>query len=218
MSKILFLLLIYDASWFLLKTLFCRDQNPIRWFLYGIVNFVNENMRKKVEQKHARLINDSDAWLRKANALYSAAKDLWEIPLGGDDSEDPISKHQDVALLLMGYCLESALKGIFILKGNRGINKEKLSGDINTHDLTKLCELIGFDPGDEHEKLLVERLSQFTVWKGRYPAPKSSNNLRYIFTSDSLMKIFGGSTENFNRFDSIFRKLSEKIDNLKDNG
>ncbi len=95
----------------------------------------------------------------------------------------------EIHLLLTGYALENAIKGYLIysyLKTNSihagsDLNFIKLNvwGKGNIHDLMRLFKhsdiiLNGF------EVALLEKLSKYVSWKGRYHIPKSYEDIKQV--------------------------------------
>nr|WP_205193261.1 hypothetical protein [Burkholderia sp. Ax-1724] len=73
-----------------------------------------------------------------------------------------------VALMLVGYSLEVCLKAMVILGGGVGAYSET-ENKYQHHDLQKLAEFI--DGLDEKDMAILELLTHFVYWAGRYPDP-----------------------------------------------
>ncbi|WP_216908910.1 hypothetical protein [Synechococcus sp. CCY 0621] len=114
-------------------------------------------------------------WLSQANALSEAAKVLvqfeptWEsMPLSIRGMCD--CQYSAVALMLVGYSLETCLKAMHILRhgAEEFIAREK---DYFHHDLVELAEFL--PQVTDKERATLKALTHFTTWAGRYPDPGS---------------------------------------------
>jgi hypothetical protein len=95
----------------------------------------------------------------------------------------------EINLLLTGYALENAIKGYLIycyLKTNSipagsDLNFIKLNvwGKGNLHDLMRLFKHSDLILND-FEFALLEKLSKYVLWKGRYHIPKSYKDIKQV--------------------------------------
>lgn len=90
------------------------------------------------------------------------------------------SQYCAVALMLVGYSLEICLKGMLIIK--KGI--EAYTAEEKKHKHHQLQRLAEFIPDlSEKDKAILQVLSHFVSWAGRYPDPGSGreDNAEEIF-------------------------------------
>jgi hypothetical protein len=132
-------------------------------------------------------------WLTQAEALTQAAVML--IKNEPDFETMPIdmrgicdSQYCAVALMLVGYSLEVCLKAMTILRSGivTYMANEK---SFYHHKLVKLAEFI---PGlTTKEKAILQTLTHFTLWAGRYPDPGSGrvNDVEEVFSVAEEHKI-----------------------------
>jgi hypothetical protein len=84
--------------------------------------------------------------------------------------------------MLCGFAAENFCKTVVAYqlpedKRARVKNGGKLPADFKTHDLQRLCSIIGFSVPPEDDEL-VKRLEIAAVWLGRYPVPSAPADLR----------------------------------------
>jgi hypothetical protein len=114
-------------------------------------------------------------WLTHANALSTAARVLVDSKPSWDSMPTTVRGMCDcqycaVALMLVGYSLETCLKAMHILKHgiDAFLEREK---EYFHHDLVALAEFLP-DMNDK-DKAILQALTHFVVWAGRYPDPGS---------------------------------------------
>lgn len=114
-------------------------------------------------------------WLTQANALSTAAKTLIEAEPDWEAMPPMVrgmcdSQYCAVALMLVGYSLETCLKAMHIL--THGVDAVLArEGDYFHHRLVELAELV---PGmSDKDRAILKGLTHFVVWAGRYPDPGS---------------------------------------------
>lgn len=114
-------------------------------------------------------------WLAQANALSTAAKTLIEAEPEWESMPPMVrgmcdSQYCAVALMLVGYSLETCLKAMHIL--THGVDAVLLrESDYFHHRLVDLSELV---PGmSDKDRAILKGLTHFVVWAGRYPDPGS---------------------------------------------
>ena len=79
-------------------------------------------------------------------------------------------------MLLMAFALENAIKGVIVARGGLSVDdKGKLSwpkqcGLRTGHELVPLASAAGLE-NSESEQSLLERLSEYSVWAGKYSIP-----------------------------------------------
>ncbi|WP_405123514.1 hypothetical protein ACI514_08350 [Pseudomonas sp. M20] len=132
-------------------------------------------------------------WMTQAEALTQAAVML--IKNEPDFETMPIdmrgicdSQYCAVALMLVGYSLEVCLKAMTILRSGIVIYMANEKSFYH-HKLVKLAEFI---PGlTTKEKAILQTLTHFTLWAGRYPDPGSGrvNDVEEVFSVSEEHKI-----------------------------
>lgn len=74
-----------------------------------------------------------------------------------------------IYFLLMGYALENLVKAICMIVHPEYFTPNKLTG-IKTHNLRELCTRCSIDL-DKDELILLDKLSEYVEWMGKYPIP-----------------------------------------------
>lgn len=151
----------------------------------------------KSDDEYRRTLEDDLAWRIFGDISLGAASGLWRyVELGRIISRDELPKILDGTwprrktpisgslirwsipfMFLAGLGVECLLKAIRILqfqsagkplttKNNRG--RLALTKELKTHDLLSLAHAAGIVLGPE-EVTLLERLTDFVEWAGRYP-------------------------------------------------
>lgn len=119
-------------------------------------------------------------WYNKASQLHASAAVIWHFGVA-NNVPDSIKKELgfpsgfsfDVGCfpvfpLLCGLAIETLLKGIIVLSGDRVEFK---------HNLVGLAEDAKLEL-DEALKKNLRFLSEAVIWDSKYPVPKSENHLR----------------------------------------
>lgn len=133
-----------------------------------------------------RLLNEPHHWQSKARKLRHCADLLFKAFLAAralsdeEQSETEDSKIDDVATLLYGMAMENLLKAALL---KEGIAKIRTDGTVawcaegaTAHDLLGICRsLKSFKLNADQEKLM-ERLSAFVYWAGKYPTSLGIKN------------------------------------------
>lgn len=125
-------------------------------------------------------------WLTQAHALAEAARVVLQSEPGFESMPLPVrgmcdSQYCAVGLMLVGYSLEVCLKGMLILrKGVAAYLQDEKSH--RHHDLVELADFI--DWLNDKDKAILQALTHFTIWAGRYPDPGSRHleDAEEIFT------------------------------------
>lgn len=123
--------------------------------------------------------------LRASDKIYDAYSAAKRHEEEHDEDIHGLLKEQEVEdlldlqlypiyLLLIGYTVESLVKGIIFSKNpSLLISGEKLSEDhTKNHALVDRYQETGL-PMDRDTKAILSGLEQFIVWKGRYAIPKN---------------------------------------------
>jgi len=156
---------------------------------------------------HERMGNLWLAWIAWAYVLEDA-----EVYLGDQETH---RKHKSqvimpmllcVRAMLLGYAIECGLKALWIRKGNKIISNGKYRGvkGANDHNLTQLAQAAGFIP-TTNEADVLQRLSRFSQFAGRYPVAKTPNEMK----PEGLEKTDVGyfSKKDFRTAESILNKV-----------
>jgi hypothetical protein len=108
-----------------------------------------------------------------------------------DSAADEGLRYRGPFYLLAGLAIENFLKALIVLdKQKRGeplTDRDKLTLVDGKHDLVSLNGIAGVDVG-EIERAMLARLSQFVLWRGRYPVPKRSNLFSDVMTQTSDLR------------------------------
>jgi hypothetical protein len=146
---------------------------------------MDEGTRQEIRSElYRRLLLSSAGWIRKADDLLYAARQLepsvrsvWESRLagaarGGSCPAGVLGVH----LMLVAYAIENLLKAALVRRPSHDLRRQversaRLPRQLATHDLSRLAKSLRIDiTPDEHG--LLRRLARAATWSGRYPVPK----------------------------------------------
>jgi hypothetical protein len=125
-------------------------------------------------------------WLDYSDELFDAAEELYENPNKGFSLQTELTRNQIVktdsftrtCLLLLGFAMENAIKGLFICENPQFVDGEEgVNAKVFTHNLIKLGEGINGLKFTEHEKQILSRLTKVISFSGRYPIPHKDNEI-----------------------------------------
>lgn len=129
--------------------------------------------------------DNPEFWYQKSVSLYASAAIIWDarqrpvnneliadLELKGSFAIDEGCEHQ--YLMLMGQAYEVLLKAICI-------TCDKTAPE-NKHDLNVIAQMVGIELS-KREKKLLNLLSDFITWEGRYPTPKKPRQMEQHWTS-----------------------------------
>jgi len=112
-------------------------------------------------------------WLSHTQALGTAAITLIQNPPEFESLPEDMRgvahcQYHAVALMLVGYSLESCLKAMIVIR--MGVDAyEENERKHRHHDLSRLADFI---PNlTTRDKAVLDGLTHFTMWAGRYPDP-----------------------------------------------
>jgi hypothetical protein len=114
-----------------------------------------------------------------AQSLTPAWRSMFESSIGGKGIEHPPEiKMHSIMLMLASYAAENYLKARIVLLN--GWTPESI-GDglpkpLKSHNIVNLAALAHADLNEE-EIDLADRLSEYAIWAGRYPAPIAKKDL-----------------------------------------
>lgn len=122
-------------------------------------------------RREYKIASDFGAWSINAFGLKRAAEILWNE--GGEDAAVGVA-----AMMLTGYAVENAIKALLIFRKPELCTPERAPRwPGGGHDLARLFDEVGVVVSPE-ERRLLDRLSEFVVWRGRYTMPMSRDALR----------------------------------------
>ncbi|MGO4500038.1 hypothetical protein AB4114_29605 [Paenibacillus sp. 2RAB27] len=179
------------------------------------------------KEMFTRTADEPIVWLVKAKELNFAAKIL--LPKLEEGTKKIMNMEEELLeedfynswltstlMMLLGYSLEVLIKGIYLINNKTIVTNGTLNRwPGNGHSLLQLVEFVNKSDGgatitlSKDEQYLLIRLSEFTIWAGKYPIPKNyktkmpqemSDGSRVILTS-----FISGDIETFDR---LFIKLS----------
>ncbi len=126
--------------------------------------------------------------------------------LEGEELEDFLDSQMiSVYYLLMGYAIENLLKAILMIQHPEYFKPDAKLADIGSHILVGLCKQCGISV--QHEEVeLLNKLTTYVVWQGRYPIPLQPDRMWPTRRDDGTWKTRGEAFRG--------RQPQEKIDNL----
>jgi hypothetical protein len=148
-------------------------------------------------------------WHNKSADLHSSARVLWKAMEA--DSQLQITCCSTYKML-MGMSFEVLIKAHCIAQK---IKNDKIH---KTHQLTKLAEIAGLKLTKEDKKIL-DILTEYVIWDGKYPTPKKSIHLKmhndnihettYDKKSLGTLNVYKSNDSlDFSSLNQIWRKLS----------
>lgn len=114
-------------------------------------------------------------WLAQAEAMAQAAAVLAKHEPTFDSMPIEVrgicdSQYCAVSLMLVGYSLEVCLKAMLIVRqGVQAYAEAEAKRKYKHHDLRELANFI--DGLDDKDRAILEMLSHYVYWAGRYPDP-----------------------------------------------
>lgn len=107
-------------------------------------------------------------WHNKSSDLMSSARVLWKAM--DDDSSTKVTCYSTY-IMLFGMSLEALFKAHCVAQNidNPRINK--------SHQLTEVASIAGIKL-DKSENKILDILSEYIIWDGRYPVPKLSSQVK----------------------------------------
>lgn len=112
------------------------------------------------------------SWLGKATQLIHDAN----LVLHKGEDEGPLKgiyRSISTYMMLNSYAIEDILKAIIIIKNPNYINNGSIHDKLINHKLIKLTEIAEVKSFSQYEEDLLNRLSTFAIYAGKYPVPKS---------------------------------------------
>jgi len=165
------------------------------WITWGLVRTLAGFPVDISKPPTAEDLKNPILWLTQAEAMSQAAFTVIKAVPSFDSmpiDARGLCDHQycAVGLMLVGYSLEISLKAMAILSNGVAdyIAKER------TFYHHRLVELASFIPGlSVKDNAILQMLTHFTLWAGRYPDPGSSRvrDAEEVFTVSEEHKISG---------------------------
>lgn len=184
-------------------------------------------MAKKLLDEQFELVgNNAVFWLitakrlrRSADIVFDAyAADLEKLHLGVS-AEGLQNLHNlelaGCAMMLYGLGIENLAKGLIVVRsGSAAVNNGKLrKWPDPSHSLKTLLNHAGVQLSEQEEDL-VERLTAFVLWAGRYPIPKIAKHMfiaqRNIDSPDGWPPLPFSNTER-ETYGGLFGRLEKQL-------
>lgn len=149
-------------------------------------------------------------WRIRAAELREAARLVWQGGLtqlqADDGSSAELQELYRPAQLLMGLCLEVALKGLLVERDPTLVSGGKIAGDLKHHSLETLFRKANILLTDTEEELnLVRKLSDAVEWVAKYPVPLNAAQLNSR-KHESRGTLLRNDTD-FARFEALWQRI-----------
>lgn len=164
-----------------------------------------------IEKQYEMRVTIPTYWINKSIDLHSSARVLWMAM--EDNSKLEVSCFSTYKML-MGMSFEVLIKAHCIAQK---IESEEVQ---KSHRLTNLASIAGLKLTKEENKIL-DVLTEYVIWDGKYPAPKNSSQLKrhrdnVIATAYDREKLGtldaykSNDVLDFDKLHKIWRKLSDE--------
>jgi hypothetical protein len=169
-------------------------------------------------QSHHRFGNHWLAWMFWMFALDDAQLSLAERGTHRKGPKGTVVMPAILAVraMLLGYAVECGLKALWLRKGNELVTGGKYRGirGAQDHNLVQLANAVGFAVSPKEEGVL-NRLSRFARFAGRYPVAKTANEM----APDALTQADAGffSKQDFRTSESVLNRVRGAISGKKRN-
>lgn len=147
--------------------------SALAWHKWGMLATINGFPVDISKQPTTQDLKNPVLWLSHANALAEAAACLIRnVPtfcgLPAEIRTICHSQYHAVALMLVGYSLEVCLKSMLLIR----LGADEFSRQEKDYFHHRLRDLADFVPGlSDKDKAILDGLTHFVVWAGRYPDP-----------------------------------------------
>lgn len=161
--------------------------SALAWHKWGLIRTANGFPTDISKSPTAEDLKDPLLWITHAGALAEAAACLVRHAPLLETTPSTIrtithSQYYAVALMLVGYSLEVCLKAMLLLRlGVPAFLAEEKRH--RHHELNRLSEFI--DDLSEKDRAILELLSHFAKWAGRYPDP----GVRYLDAATDIFEV-----------------------------
>ena len=167
-------------------------------------------------------VNRSSAWILSARDLLehiraiadTLRKEWIEYHCNGssDQLAPPRGQHR-VYLFLSALVMENLLKAVVVHQARWPDSQiaQKIPSELNSHDLLDLAAAGQVELTDDEVEIL-ERLTQFGIWLGRYPAPTKLQDMKPKKLKSGIVNLAGymhGS--DIREVESFINKLLDKL-------
>ena len=162
-----------------------------------------ETFAYSVPGTFAEDVADPERWRSVASHLLASARVLWPVieqgfqerGAPGANAEAGLEglRHRGPFLVLAGLAIENMLKALIVLDHNK---RQQATGRadpptiVKTHKLLPLARLANV-PIDGWAEKLLDRLTMFVYWGGRYPIPLEESAYEIKWTSSRDMHSIG---------------------------
>lgn len=164
----------------------------------------------------------ADGLMRSANVLLTQAReDIKHVADSGDIHVQP--PVLGAYVMIAGLAIENLLKGILVMRYQH-LDIKVFMEAIRGHDLNLLARDAGLGV-DQRDSFLLEKVTSYTIWAGKYPAPLGFDEfvpcdypdggwgpVTVIAMSDSVR-----IQSLFNRLESMFESEFESMKRPVDN-
>ncbi len=153
-------------------------------------------------------------WRIRATELHDAARLVWcegTTTLHAGSSVELIRELYRPAQLLMGLCLEVALKALIVERDPTVVKGGKITG-LKTHSLERLFGKVNLSLMDGEEELnFVRKLSDAVEWVAKYPVPLNASQLKNPrHQSENTLH---RNDRDFARFEALWQRIDGEFEN-----
>ena len=189
--------------------------------------FAAKNFPRNLKSKYSwlnkgeQLIRGAEVLLKTSRKAIMKRDELIEKQgeVRSDTPEWVEIKNHDLheqASMLLAYGLENFFKGLWVAQNQNNIqNPDQLPSDIDGHTLSGLATKVNIDLNDK-ERRALQILTEYAVWRGRYPLPKRSNQQKESMASPNNIHFIAGEypyNEDWpNEIYSIVDKIKKEFD------
>jgi hypothetical protein len=167
--------------------------SALAWHKWGLIQEISGFHVDLDHPPRSEDLKSPVLWLSQARAMSEAGVSVLMNEPKFDQMPELVkgvcdSQYCAVGLMLIGYSLEICLKAMVIMK----IGIAEFTKNEKKHHHHKLEELAGFVPDlNPKDKAILQVLTHFVVWAGRYPDPGSGrlNKTEEIFRLSEKFKI-----------------------------
>ena len=150
-----------------------------------------------------------ELWKLRSDELYKSASLVW---FGGaknlgihNGEEQLLFELYRPAMLLIGICLETLLKGLIIKKEKHDFQDGKFPNYLKTHSLEKLLNRVGIKPIDNDELNFIRKLSESIEWISKYPVPTLSAHLKS--PKHRAKNVMVRNDKDYERFENLRKRI-----------
>lgn len=114
---------------------------------------------------------NSEFWFIQANQMLAASEALYSSLNDPNSLQEAMVGYHKGSMFLLGISIENALKGVLASRGKLKVEHDRISlPKCKNHDLNDIAKLINIEMTN-YEFELLERLSIYTIWAGKYGTP-----------------------------------------------